>query len=427
MGTVAGGASTAPLRTSNSAKWHGQTTAVFTSSPSASEQSSWVHVSSNAWKVPPTFATATGKLSISTLIIWPGWMLSAFATVTNRAMSCPFPWARCRRVGATIDNAGGGVLSSARGGVSRRCRGSAAGALPAPRRRRSRPSVLVVPARHLLARGEPHAALAAHVADEVLDQGHPRGAAADERVAREHEATVLTVHRDELLAPHLEYSARVGDRVGRAVDVTEERCVVHDPLDRDLGQRPLGGRDVVGHVVAHQRAVVAEPVGLEQARRPDVHVPRGRAVAGRSDAQVIGEDPQLLGQHGLFLRLLQRGDRLVDVAVGADLVPGVADALALRQVVLDRPPRNVEARPQAKPVEQSQDTVDADARPEPPLLQIGEAALGLLGLTEEKARLRVEVEREHSRGLLAIRPRVAHGSRLWANRSACQPPSASGR
>src|SRR5262249_41929516 len=42
MGTVAGGASTAPVRMSNSAKWHGHTTAILLSSPSASEQSSWL-------------------------------------------------------------------------------------------------------------------------------------------------------------------------------------------------------------------------------------------------------------------------------------------------------------------------------------------------------------------------------------------------
>src|SRR5438309_7194014 len=178
MGTVAGGASTAPLRTSNSAKWHGQTTAVFTSSPSASEQSSWLHVSSNAWKVPPTFATATGRLSISTLIIWPGWMLSAFATVTNRAMESPFLAPR----------------------VVRR---SAPSALAAPHRRRARPAVLVVPARDVLARGEPHAALPPHVRDELFDQGDARRPPADEGMARQHEASVLAVHRDELLAPHL--------------------------------------------------------------------------------------------------------------------------------------------------------------------------------------------------------------------------------
>src|SRR4029453_4071603 len=59
-------------------------------SPSAREQSSCVQVSSNAWKVPPTFATATGKLSISTLSTSPGWLLFALATVTNRAMCVSF-------------------------------------------------------------------------------------------------------------------------------------------------------------------------------------------------------------------------------------------------------------------------------------------------------------------------------------------------
>src|SRR5215467_7117548 len=124
-------------------------------------------------------------------------MLSAFATVTNRGM-VSFPL-------------------------------SAPGALRPPDRRRSRPAVLLVPARYLLTRREPHAALAAHERDEILDQGDPRGAAADERMARQHEAAVLAVHRGELLAPHLQHAAWIGDRVGRAVDVPEQRRVVHDP------------------------------------------------------------------------------------------------------------------------------------------------------------------------------------------------------
>ena len=51
---------------------------------------------------------------------------------------------------------------------------------------------------------------------------------------------VLPVHGDELPAPHLQHPSRIGDRVAGAVDVTEERRVVHDPLHRDLGQRPGG-------------------------------------------------------------------------------------------------------------------------------------------------------------------------------------------
>src|SRR5258706_2788747 len=254
MGTVAGGASTAPLRMSNSAKWAGHVTTVFASSPSASEQSSCVHVSSNAWKVPPTFATATGRLSISTLIIWPGWMLSAFATVTNRGIWLSFP------------------LSAIVGESGRRC-GSARGALRAARRRRrgARSSVLVVPARDFLAGREPDAALPAHVRDELLDQRHPRRPPADERVARQHEAAVLLVHRDEFLAPHLQHAAGIGDGIGRAVHVAKQRRVVHDPLHRNLGERPFGRGHVVGYVVTHQRAVVAKPVSLQQARRPHVH------------------------------------------------------------------------------------------------------------------------------------------------------------
>ena len=227
-------------------------------------------------------------------------------------------------------------------------------------------------------------------------------------MAREHEAAVLPVHAEEFLAPHLEDSAGVGDRVRRPVDVTEERRVVHDPLDGDLGQRPVGGRHVVGHVVPHQRAVVPEPVSFQERRGPHVHVPGRRPIARGLHAELIRENPELLHHHRLFLRLVQRAHGLVDVAVSADLVPRVADTLALRQMVDDGPPGDEEARPQSESVEHSQDAIDADAGAEAALLEVGEAPLGLLGLAEEEARLGVEVEGQHRGGLFFVRPHVAH-------------------
>jgi len=57
-------------------------------------------------------------------------------------------------------------------------------------------------------------------------------------VAGQHEAAILAVHRGELLAPHLQHAARIRDRVGGAVHVTEQRRVVEQPLNRHLDQRP---------------------------------------------------------------------------------------------------------------------------------------------------------------------------------------------
>src|SRR5206468_3368921 len=125
--------------------------------------------------------------------------------------------------------------------------------------------------------------------------------------------------------------------------------------------------------------------------------------------ELVRQNAELLGQHRLLLRLVQHADRLVDVAVGADLVAGVSDAAAGRRVVGDRPARDEEARPQPEPVEHSQDAIDADARAEAAFLEIAEAPLRLLGLAEQEARLGVEVERQHRRRLLALRPRIAHG------------------
>ena len=50
----------------------------------------------------------------------------------------------------------------------------------------------------------------------------------------------FAVHRDELPAPHLQDTTRIGDRVGRPVDVAEERRVVHEPLD-GISVNGLGG------------------------------------------------------------------------------------------------------------------------------------------------------------------------------------------
>ena len=265
-----------------------------------------------------------------------------------------------------------------------------------------------MPAGHLLAGGEPHAAGAAHVGHQVLQQGNAGGAPAHEGVAGQHEAAVLRVHRRELLAPHLEHPARVGDRVGGAVDVAEERRVVEQPLHRHLGERPLGGWHVVRHVVAHQRAVVEEAVALEQVGGPHVDVPGGRAVAGRPHAQARGQDLDLLAHHPLLLLLVEETERLVDVAVGADLVARVADSPARVEVVLDRPARDEEAGPELQAIQQAEDPVHAHPRPEAALLQVAEAAPGLLGLAEEEAGLRVDVEREDGGGPLARRPRIPH-------------------
>src|SRR6185437_516447 len=99
---------------------------------------------------------------------------------------------------------------------------------------------------------------------------------------------------------------------------------------------------------------------------------------------------------------------LVHVAVGPDLVARVPDTRRLREMVLHRPARDEEGGAQLQPVEQAQDAVHAHPRPEAALLQVAEAALGLLRLAEVEAGLGVEVEGQHRRGLLAVGPAIAH-------------------
>src|SRR5467141_2850007 len=264
----------------------------------------------------------------------------------------------------------------------------------------------LVPARDLFARREPDALGLAHELHQVLDQLHARGAPADERVARQHEAGLLPVHGHELRAPEIEHARGVGD----------------DPLHGHLGQRALGRVEVVGDVVAHERAVVEEAVALEQRRRPHVDVPRGRAIARGPHAELILEDGELLGHHPLFLGLVEHTDGLVHVAVGADLVAGVADALARREVVHHRPARDVEARLELEAVEGLQNSVHAHTRAEAALLEIAEAALGVLRVAEEEARLGVDVEGERGGELVALRPLVSHGREVILVRTSRQPP-----
>src|SRR6266850_2043583 len=110
----------------------------------------------------------------------------------------------------------------------------------------------------------------------------------------------------------------------------------------------------------------------------------------------------------LLLRGVEEAHGLVDIAVGPDLVSRVADPLGGSEMVLDRPAGNEEAGAELEPVEEGQDTIDAHPGPEATLLEVAQAPLGLLRLAEEKPRLRVEVEGQHHRGLLAVRPPISH-------------------
>jgi hypothetical protein len=57
-------------------------------------------------------------------------------------------------------------------------------------------------------------------------------------------------------------------------------------------------------------------------------------------------------------------------------------------------------------IQQAEDSVHAHPGPEAAFLQVAEAAPGLLGLAEEEAGLRVEVEREDRGGRVAVGPGI---------------------
>src|SRR5262249_15224475 len=123
----------------------------------------------------------------------------------------------------------------------------------------------------------------------------------------------------------------------------------------------------------------------------------------------VAQDGELLLHDRLLLRGVEEAHGLVHVAVGANLVPSVADPLGLRQVMLDRPAGDVEARAELQTVEQSEDPVHADPRAEAARLEVAQAPPGLLWLAEENPRLGVEVEGQHDGALLSGRPVIAHG------------------
>src|SRR5207237_8090939 len=96
------------------------------------------------------------------------------------------------------------------------------------------------------------------------------------------------------------------------------------------------------------------------------------------------------------------------------------------EMILDRPARNEEAGAELQLVEEGQDAIDAHPGPEATLLEVAQAALGLLRLTEEEPGLRVEVEGQYHCGLLAVRPPISQAGLLdereRRNLSASWPP-----
>src|SRR3989442_12758252 len=108
-------------------------------------------------------------------------------------------------------------------------------------------------------------------------------------------------------------------------------------------------------------------------------------MAGGLQPELTMQDGKLLGHHPLLLRLVQHADGLVDVAVRADLVAGVADALARREVIDDGPAGDEEGGAELQAVEHPEEAVDAHAGTEAALLGIGEASLGPLSLSVTEA------------------------------------------
>src|SRR5439155_18251634 len=102
---------------------------------------------------------------------------------------------RRRRSGCRRSTCPCGFSSSGRAGPPARLPTRAGGLLIRP--------PLRVPAGDGLARREPDAPRASHVADQILEERDPRGAAADVGVAGQDEAAVLLVHPGELAAPEV--------------------------------------------------------------------------------------------------------------------------------------------------------------------------------------------------------------------------------
>ena len=114
-----------------------------------------------------------------------------------------------------------------------------------------------------------------------------------------------------------------GERVAAAGLPVQVRPVVQAPVHGQLEQAVVDVRAIV----AHQAAVVGEPVVLEQRERLGRELPARAPVALRRDAEPV---PERLDALVDLLLLLGRRDRvalLVQVAVVADLVAALDDRL----------------------------------------------------------------------------------------------------
>src|SRR6266478_2719052 len=100
----AGGPSTAPVVTSNTAPCQGQVTSTPSTAPSHSGPPTCVQVLSMAWNEPPTLKSAISLPLTSTIVAWPAGISSILATFTNSGIASP------NRPGLTVRS-----LSTARG------------------------------------------------------------------------------------------------------------------------------------------------------------------------------------------------------------------------------------------------------------------------------------------------------------------------
>src|SRR5579883_280129 len=258
-------------------------------------------------------------------------------------------------------------------------------------------------------RGEPHPRVIPDVAKELFQREDPSRPTRDPRVHREDEAPPLAVDAVEFLGPHPEDAVGVRDPIAGPPHVPVQGRVVQEPLDGDLHEGARRGVDCVRDVIAHERAIVGEPVLREEGGSPDIELPGRRPVAGGSQVEVCAPDLKLVAEDALLLALRRKDvEGLVDVAVRAHFVARIADRADRRGVVDDRVPGNVEGRRQPEPVQQPENPGKARAHAEPPFLHVREPAGCLSGVLEDEGGLGVDIERQGDCTSGAIRP--LHGA-----------------
>src|SRR6266550_2047946 len=238
----------------------------------------------------------------------------------------------------------------------------------------------------------------------------------------EDEETAFVGQRFELGGPALEHFGWTCDDPG-AGDVRQ--VVVSLPVI----QRPVGGQlddrrgtrvgthgESIRVIRVHQTAVVAEAMTGEELRQPVRGLPHRCAIAGGTHSEHLIERLEPAQKARLLGRAIGSPRTLVEVAVVADLVTGVANRACRLRPAFGAVAGDEERRPNALPVEESEEPRDGNTRPVR-LMAHDVEPLGSLRTIEKDRALGIEIEGEAGGCAEAFGPTKTRRQRVAPRRS----------